>query len=260
MPRSVKIAVCVDSSIFLAEVFGNETQSTRAGAIDRYQEIFQFKKCMSETVKNEVDRRMCDVTKLIERASKDFTSEFLSSKGEGSTINLSDLPLIQSFFSEFKARFKFKTSEREVINNMESVLVQYLVENYGRKRGLKTTDFVLNSMVEFNKKLSGLRYEYNSKLSGYEVFSTRVNSETLKKLQNERALERTVRKKPQDIRILCEVEAYMHDSKQTCLLATVDDHDFLSNSVTIESLIGIKCMDPIYIPNEFANITNDEGA
>ena len=46
MPRSVKIAVCVDSSIFLAEVFGNETQSTRAGAIDRYQKIFRFKRCI----------------------------------------------------------------------------------------------------------------------------------------------------------------------------------------------------------------------
>jgi hypothetical protein len=158
MPRNAKIVVCVDSSIFLAEVFGNETQSTRAGAIDKYQKIFQFKKCMSETVKNEVDRRMCEVTKLIEQASKDFTREFLSSKGGGSTINLSDLILIQSFFSEFKVRFKFKTSELEVINSMESVLVQYLVENYGRKKGLKTSDFVLNSMVEFNKKLSSLKY------------------------------------------------------------------------------------------------------
>ena len=31
MPRKAKIAVCADSSIFLAEVFGNETQSTRVG-------------------------------------------------------------------------------------------------------------------------------------------------------------------------------------------------------------------------------------
>ncbi len=44
MPRRTKITVCVDSSIFLAEVFGNETQLTRVGAIDRYQGIFRFKK------------------------------------------------------------------------------------------------------------------------------------------------------------------------------------------------------------------------
>lgn len=251
MPRKAKIAVCVDSSIFLAEVFGNETQSTRAGAIDRYQKRFQFKKCMSETVENEVGQRMREITELIELVSKDFMREFRSSKGEEPTISLSDLSLIRSLFSGFKARSKSKTSELEVINNMESALVQYLVENHGRKKGLKTGDFVLDSMVEFNKKLSGLRHEYNSKLGGYEVFSARVNPETCKKLKNEGALERTARKKPQDIQILCEVEAYGRDSQQTCLLATVDHDDFLNNSETIESLIGIKCVDPIYIPNEF---------
>lgn len=236
MPRRAKIAVCVDSSIFLAEVFGNETQSTRAGAIDRYQVIFRFKKCMPETVKNEVGYRTCEVTALVEQASKDFMVKFLSSKGEESTINLSDLSLIQSFFSELKTSFSSKTSELEVINDIESVLVQHLVESYAKKTGLKTSDFVLNSMVEFNKKLSGLRYEYNSKLGGYEVFSVKVNPETCNKLQSETVLERTAKKKPQDIQILCEVEAYKQDSEQTCMLATVDNRDFLSNSETIDRL------------------------
>ena len=48
MPKT-KIAVCIGSSIFLAKVFGNETLSTRTGAIDRYQKL-QFKRCMSESV------------------------------------------------------------------------------------------------------------------------------------------------------------------------------------------------------------------
>lgn len=78
-----------------------------------------------------------------------------------------------------------------------------------------------------------------------------MNPEICKKLQNEKALEKTVKKKPKDIAILCEVEAYMQNSGQKCLLATVDCDDFLSNSETIESLIGIRCVDPIYIPNEF---------
>ena len=251
MPRRAKIAVCVDSSIFLAEVFGNETQSTRVGSIDRYQGIFQFKKCMPTTVKNEVDHRVCEVTALVAQASKDFMMKLLSYKGEESTISLSDLSFVQSFFSDLKTSFSSKTSELEVINDIESVLVQHLVESYARKQGLTTSDFVLDSMVEFNKKLSGLRYEYNSKLGGYKVFSARVNPETCSKLQNETALERTAKKKPQDIQILCEVEAYKQDSKQTCLLATVDNRDFLNNSEMIESLIGIKCVDPLYIPNEF---------
>ena len=218
MPRKSKIVICVDSSIFLAEVFGNETQLTRTGAIDRYQKILQFKKCMSETVKNEVSRRMCEITNLIEQVSKSFVREFRMSKGEESTISLSDLSFIQSFFSNCKARFKSKKSELEIIINIESVLVQYMMENYGRKKGLRTKDCVLNSMVEFNKKLSGLRYEYGSKLGEYEVFSASVNPATCKKLRNEKTLEKTVKKKPQDIQILCEVEAYKQNSKQTCLL------------------------------------------
>ena len=224
------------------------------GAIDRYQGIFRFKKYMPETVKNEVGRRMCEVTELIAQALKDFMKEFLSSKDKESTISLSDLSLIQSLFSGLRADFSSKKSELEVINDIESVPVQHLVESCTRKTELKTSDFVLDSMVEFNKKLSGLRCEYDSKLGGYEVFSAIVNPETRKKLQNETALKKTVKKKPQDIEILCEVEAYKHDSKQTCLLATVDYCDFLSNSETIESLIGIKCVDPIYIPNEFDTI------
>ena len=254
MPRSAEIAVCVDSSIFLAEVFGNETQSTRAGAIDRYQGIFRFEKCMPETVKNEVGHRMYEVTAPVARASKDFMKKFLSSKGEESTINLSDLSFIQSFFSDLKTSFSSKTSELEVINDIESVLVQHLVESCARKTELKTSDFILDSMVEFNKKLSGIIHDYNSKLGGYKVFPAKVNPATCDKLKNETALERTVKKKPQDIQILCEVEAYKQDTNQTCLLATVDSRDFLSNSVTIESLIGIKCVDPLYIPSEFDTI------
>ena len=111
MPRRTKITVCVDSSIFLAEMFGNETQLARVGAIDRYQGIFRFKKCMPETVKKEVDHRMYEVTALIAQASKDFMKRFLSTKGEESTISLSDLPFIQSFFSNLKTSVSSKTSE-----------------------------------------------------------------------------------------------------------------------------------------------------
>ena len=129
MPNNIKIAVCVDSSIFLAEVFGNETQLTRVGAIDMYQKMFQFKKCMSETVKIEVGRRMCELIELIAQTSKEFIKEFRAAKGDESTISLSDLTLIQLFFSGRKNKYKFKTSELEFINSTESALARYLVEN-----------------------------------------------------------------------------------------------------------------------------------
>ncbi len=251
MPKKEKIVVCVDSSIFLAEVFGNETQSTRAGAIGKFQQIFQFEKCMPKTVKDEVESRLSEIIKLVEELSKDFIREFRLFKGEQSKIGLSDLTSIQSFFSDLKKNHKIRSSELEIINNIESVLVQFLTENYSKKKGLETNDFVLDVMVEFNKLLSGLKYTFYSNLKGYKIFSVEVNPETCKKLHNEKKLEKTVKKKPQDIKILCEVESYKQNSKKTCLLATVDHNDFLSNAKLIESLIGIKCVDPIYLPNEF---------
>ena len=251
MPKREKIAVCVDSSIFLAEVFGNETQSTRVGAIDKSQKIFQFKKYMSVTVKNEISRRLSKITTLIGQVSQNFIDKFRLFKGIKSTTNLSDLSFIQSFFSDLKKSYSVRSSELEIINNIESVLVQYLTENYSKKQGLRTEDFVLNSMVEFNKILSRINFDYYSKLGGYELFSVNVNPEICKKLQNAEALVKTVKNKPQDIKILCEVESHKQNLKQTCLLVTVDRRDFLNNSKTIESLVGIKCVDPIYIPNEF---------
>lgn len=85
------------------------------------------------------------------------------------------------------------------------------------------------------------------------MFAAEVNPDTCKKLRNAKELKRTVRKKPQDIRILCVAESHKQSMKHYCLLATVDHHDFLSNSSTIERLIGIKCIDPIYPPNEFSS-------
>lgn len=162
--------MCVDSSIFLAEVFGNETQSTRIGAIDKYQKIFEFKKYMSETVKKEVNNRLSEIIILIEQISKDFINEFYLSKRVKLAIDLSDLTVIQVFFSNLKEKYKLKSSELEIINNMESVLVQYLIENYSKKKRLSIEEFVLKSTVEFNKKLTRIKCDYYSKSKGYKVF------------------------------------------------------------------------------------------
>ncbi len=51
MVKAKKIAVCIDSSLLLAEVFGNETHSSRSGNIEKLEKIFTFKKYLSETVK-----------------------------------------------------------------------------------------------------------------------------------------------------------------------------------------------------------------
>lgn len=253
MPKAKKIAVCVDSSIFLAEIFGNETQSSRSGAIDRFHQIFPFEKSMSETVKTEVENRLASVTLLIDCISKDFIKSFYIFKDKDPIIDLSDLKFIQSFFSALKKNYSVRSTEMEIINNIESVLARFLAEKYNKKSPQKTNDFLLDSMVEFNKILSSMKYDFNKKLGSYQIFSETIDANICNKLENEPKLEKTVRKKPQDIRILCEVEAYQRKSGKICFLATVDHNDFLNNVELIESLIGIKCVDPIYLPNEFEN-------
>lgn len=182
MPKANNVAVCVDSSIFLAETFGNETQSSRSGAIDRFQQIFLFEKCMSKTVKTEVENRLSTITSLVEYISKEFITTFRVFKGVKTTIELSDLSFIQSFFSNLKKNYSIRSTELEIINNMESSLVQFLTENYTKKNPQKTYDFILDSMVEFNKNLSAIKYDFYTKLGRYKIFSETVNSATCKKL------------------------------------------------------------------------------
>ena len=95
---------------------------------------------------------------------------------------------------------------------MESVFVQFLIENYNRKKPLTIENFMIDSMVEFNKILSTIKYNFYTKLGTYEVFSETVNSATCEKLRNEPQLAKTVQKKQKDIQILCEVEAYQQNS------------------------------------------------
>ena len=249
MVNAGKTAVCVDSSIFLAEVFGNEVQSSRSGAIDKFQNLFSFEKCMSETVKSEIEKRINAVTLFIGQVSKGFTEEFRVFKAEKAIIELSDLSFVESFFSAQKKEYPVRSTEHEILENVESALAVLLVSyRDGISQGID--DFVLDAMQEFDKILTRIKYNFDTKLSRYFVFHDPVNPSTCKKLQGEPKLEKTVRKKPQDIRILCEVEAYQSNSGKTCLLATTDHADFLDNKSTIESLIGIKCIDPIYLPNE----------
>lgn len=250
MANAGDIAVCVDSSIFLAEVFGNETQSSRSGAIDQFQNIFSFEKCMSETVKNEIEDRIVAVTGFIEQIYNEFTAKFRTFKAEMATIELSDLSFIESFFSRQKDAFPVRSTEREIIENIEHTLAVLVAESCQDKKPRRTDDFVLDAAEEYDKILTKIRFNFNTKLANYHVFYEPVNPSVCKKLKNEPRLKKTNLKKYKDIKILCEIEAHQRNTGKTCLLATTDRADFLNNRSTIESLIGVKCIDPIYLPNE----------
>ena len=231
-------------------MFGNEAQSSRSGAIDKFHNLFSFEKCMSKTVKCEIDNRISVVTRFIDQLSKKFIVEFRSFKAESPTANLSDLSFIESFFLARKDGHSTGSTEREIIENMESAIAVLLVENYKCKKPLKTDDFILYAAEEFDKVLTKIKLNFNAKLGTYRVFHEQADPSIRKKLENEPEMKRTVEKKPSDIDILCEVEAYQKSSGKTCLLATTDCTDFLDNRSVIELLIGVKCIDPVYLPNE----------
>ncbi len=65
MVKAKKIAVCIESSLFLAEILGNVTHSSRSGNIEKFEKVFAFKKYMSETVRKEVENRLKKITYLI---------------------------------------------------------------------------------------------------------------------------------------------------------------------------------------------------
>ena len=252
MVKAKKIVVCIDSSLFLAEVFGNETQSSRSGAIDKLEKFFTFEKYMSETVKEEVKNRLSSITCLIANTSKNFISDFRVFKGLNPNILLTDLPFIESFFKNLKKQYSVNKSERQIIENIESVLVNYLIENFHQKKPQNVSDFVILVMIELNKILTALQFDFFTKLDGYNILPQMVNPNTCQKLQNEPKLRKTIQRKSKDIKILCEVEAFQQNSGKKCLLATLDHKDFLNNSALIDSLIDIKCVDPIYLPNELS--------
>ncbi len=137
------IVVCVDSSIFLAEVFGNEVQSSRSGVIDKFHNLFSFEKCMSKTVKCEIDNRISVMTRFIDHVSKKFIAEFLSFKAESPTVKLSDLSFMELFFRTLKDEYSEGSTELEIIKNIESTMAVFLAENCRCKKPLETNDFTL---------------------------------------------------------------------------------------------------------------------
>ena len=252
MVKAQNFAVCIDSSLLLAEVFENGVHLSRSGHIEKLEKKFTFKKYMSETVKKEVENRVNEITALIGDMSKNFISNYRSFKGTNPNIVMSDLPFIESFFKHLKSKYRVNKSERPITENIESVLVNYLIENSSKKNPPGVSEFVVSAMGEFDKISSKIQLDFITKFGEYEIIPKTVNPATCEKLRKEPKLQKTVQNKPNDIQILCEVEAFQQSSGKKCLLATLDYKDMLNNSSLIESLIGIKCLDPLYLANELS--------
>ena len=251
MVKRKKIAICIDSSLLLAEIFENSVHTTRVNFISKMEKYFGFKKYMSQTVKKEVEGRVEQITSMITDITKSFVFEYYKSKGANLVVGKNDFDHIQSFFESRKKAHSVNKSEHGIINRIEVALVELLVEKLRQKQPATVSDFAISAIGMFDRLSNAFRVSHGEKSSEYELLSQTVDPNTRQKLMSEPQLQKTVRKKPQDIQIMCEVEAFQQSSGKTCLLATVDRKDMLRNASVIESLIGIKCRDPLYLAKEF---------
>lgn len=238
-------AVCEDSSIFLAELFKNQRHKLHFGAIDKCHQRFQFERCLPPTVKNEVVCRVTNVINFLGLISREF-GKYLKTKTD--KLNSSGSTLISEFFDTVNERYSDGSTECEIAQSIRLAIIKHLE---AMPASQNTDKFILDTLVEFDEHTSRLQQEFIVKRGNYKVFSATINPTILKKLNRESSLKRTSKKKPNDIKILCEIEAYQRDSEKTCFLVTVDANDFLNNADTIKRLIGIKCLDPLHLCQEF---------
>ena len=104
------------------------------------------------------------------------------------------------------------------------------------------------TLANFSTSMASINCEYLSKSQKYSLFTNAINQETCNKLNSDAKMQKTVQKKPNDIKILCEVEAFQQDTDKQGILVTLDRKDFLKNASVIYGLIGVTCCDPIYLP------------
>lgn len=250
--KNRKIYVCVDSSIFLTEVFGNEKQQSKINSIDECEQIYEFERCITKTVKLECQKRFKSVISLIGIISKEFQTQFSIYKATNKTVSMSDLSFVNSFFATQKRQLSGKSTELEILDKMETILVRYSTQRLS-KSNMTYFDYIVKWLVEVNKVNTALRFEFYKRLGTYKEILHPVNASTCQKLRGHSKLQKTVNKKPNDITILCEVEALYSSTNDPCILVTTDSRDFLDNASLIKGLVGVICVDPLYLAAEIKN-------
>ena len=240
------ISVCEDSSIFLAELFENKEHKSYFGLIDKCQQKFNFEKCISPTIKKEMDCRVTDVVNFLGDVLKEFNHYFLKIKTKN--IHLSNQDLICRFFTMVTQKYNQKTTETELLCSMWLSITKH-IQTLTMPQNID--DFASDCADEIIKQGYLLQRRFDIKCSNYKIFSVVINPKVCQKLNSEPSLKKTTEKKPNDIVILCEVEAYQKSLDGICLLATVDSDDFLDNTNVIKRLVGVKCVHPRDVCREF---------
>lgn len=213
--------------------------------IDTYANIYKFTVYISGTVKSEVEGRIQNMGNTIGRLSRSFYQKFIALHTH-ENVEIKDLETIRNIFAQLKQ--ELGSSEHDIIDKIERELVAYILDGIYSGKLIKTVNFVNKTLANFSTSMASLNCEYLNKSQKYPLFTNAINQETCNKLNSDTKMQKTVQKKPNDIKILCEVEAFQQDASKQGILVTLDRKDFLNNASAIYSLIGVICCDPIYLP------------
>ncbi len=248
-PRSYA-CICFDSSVVLAEALQNSDARTRLGKIDEYQRSLRLDIFLPTTVKDECNARIQVVISFVANLIRDFERFLRKKKRSDRTqkvITIIDTKYVEQFIMQELKKFKRNSSESEILRRIEAMIVSYLLEkiNAGKTAYSK---LMIDMMVEIVKYGNLIRDRFNLIMKKTLVITENIDQVLLEKLKKEPVFEKTVRKKPNDLQIICEVQAHQKKTKKWSILVTLDFNDMLQNAQKIEEIAGIKCTDPLYLP------------
>ncbi len=240
--------LCLDSSVIIAEVVENQAARTRLGEVEKYQKRFKLDIFLPPTVKLECDKRINRLYSYVTESYRAFEREFRVSKNSSrglQDVELEDLTFIGNFFRNHTA----SGTELEILKRIEELIVKCLMECLERSRTIPYREFVTEIMIGINRIATGLNYNLVIKLPKYTRTVGTVDPALLTSLGKDSKLSGIVRKKPNDVKILCEVKAHQRTIKKWSILVTLDKNDFLKNANHIEKMYKVICVDPLYIPS-----------
>ena len=242
--------LCLESSFILAEILENQDAKTKLGIIEQYQKSLNLDIYITPTVQAECGQRIVVLVSRVGDLIRGFEHYFRTQKSPtgSSVINFDDTKIIREFFSTEYSKYKKSDSEFELLKRIETLIVTYMWEKLQSGQSLKYFEFMTSIMVEILKQGNLIRDKFDKFTSKLTITDSPVDAGLLSKLQNEPSMANTARKKPNDIKIMCEVAAHQNYIHKWSLLVTLDEKDFLNNSQIIDKITNVKCVDPLYIP------------
>ena len=249
---SSNACICLDSSLLLADTLQNQEARTRLGVIDVYKRKFKLESYLPVTVKMECHKRITHVISFISDTFRNFEREFRTFKSNSGTalndVEVDDLQFVREFFIKNYALHKKPTSEYELLLRMEEMIVTYLTRMVENVNSIPYREFVTNIGVGINKIATTLLYDFNMRVSTHKIITSKIDVALLQRLKTDSILQKTAQKKPNDLQIICEVEANQREIKKWSILITLDKNDFLNNVAQIEKIAKVICVDPLYLP------------